>query len=68
MSDIYVKDTEKAMHKFANWFEYIEDSLRDEFKESYSTFASEVEGLIEQYKDKLEKIEELEEEIQELKD
>ncbi len=68
MEDIHTKDTEKAMHKFANWWEDIDNLVRCEFSESYSEFINEVEGLLSEYKDKLDKIEELEEKIVELED
>ncbi len=68
MSDIYVKDTKKAMEEFCNWFEIIKDNLRPEFTSDYETLISEVGFLLEQYEEKQQKIEELEGKIEELED
>jgi len=68
MSDIYVRDTEKAVQEFGFWFDEIEGVVKDEFKEAYDTMMSEIDGLISEYKDKIVKIEELECELEELKE
>ena len=68
MSDIYVRDTEKAVEDLDFWFEDIKGVVKDDFKEAYDTMMSEIDGLISEYKDKIVKIEELEEELEELKE
>ena len=68
MSDIYVRDTEKAVEEIDFWFEDIKGVVKDEFKEAYDTMMFEVDGLIGEYKEKILKIEKLEEELEELKE
>ena len=60
MSDSYVRDTEKEMKRFEGFFDDIDSSLSESFKDSYSLFMAEVGGLIDQYKESLERVEKLE--------
>ena len=68
MSDIYVRDTEKAVQDLDYWFDDIKDAVKDEFKEAYDTAMFEIDGLISEYNEKILKIENLEEELEELKE
>lgn len=66
MSDIYVRDTLKKMNKFKEHFEGIEFYLNTKFQEAYTEFTLEVEYLIDQYKELLDRVEELETTIEDL--
>lgn len=68
MSDVYFKDTKKAMREFDAYFSDIKSMLSEDFKEAYQKMTTEVDGILSEYDDKLIKIEELEEKIEELED
>jgi hypothetical protein len=69
MSDIYVRDTESALETFADWFDDgFKGSIHPSFQDAHNTLLSEIESLIYEYKEKITKIEELQEELEELKE
>lgn len=69
MSDIYVRDLEKAVEAFEDWFDSgFKESLSEGFKDAHSTLITEIECVLNEYKEKITKIEDLECELEELKE
>jgi hypothetical protein len=69
MSDRYVRDLEESVKEFNAWFDIgFKDSLSEGFNNAHSTLLTEIECLIDEYKEKIAKIEELKEELEELKE
>lgn len=67
MSDEYYKDTVKALVRFNEVTSDLNGVLSDTITDAIHTLDSEVEMLLEEYKQAIEKIESLEGELEEMK-
>ena len=66
MTDIYHKDTRKALDKFSGTFDDIRFHLTVDYGCDFDTLYSEVDGLLDQYEEQANTIEELKEKVEEL--
>ena len=60
MSDIYHKDTEESLVKFVDKYAELEGVVHSDFIECFELLASEVQGLLDEYTEKCNQIEDLE--------
>ena len=66
MDDIWHRDTREALDKFNDTFCDVKDQLVEDHSLRFDTLYSEVDGLLDQYEEKVNTIEELEDKVREL--
>lgn len=67
MSDQYYKDTKEALGKFEYVFDNAAPHLSNELQDLWGDLVNEVSGLLDEYTNKLGLIDELEEDLMQLK-
>ena len=64
MSDIYHKDTKKALVKFVDLYNDLEGVLTSDYIGCFELLAGEVQGLLDEYEERCDRIEDLEEQLE----